>query len=168
MSRQAQNTPMGIEEAEFRRVLGHFATGVAVVAARADAGPPRGLTANAIASVSLDPPLVLVCVERDADAHDTIPAAESFAISILRADHEALARRFATYDTGTKFDGVVTTEAVTGAPVLEEALAWVDCRLWASYDGGDHTIYVGEVVDADAEDGSPLTYFRGGYGRLAP
>lgn len=158
---------MAIEEAEFRRVLGHFATGVAVLAARAD-GPPGGLTANAIASVSLEPPLVLVCVGRTADTHDVIVEADAFAISVLREDGEALARRFADYDADVRFDGVAYTTAVTGAPILEEALAWVDCRLWARYDGGDHTIFVGEVVDADAEDGSPLTYFRGGYGRMAP
>ncbi|MDX1674644.1 MAG: flavin reductase family protein [Longimicrobiales bacterium] len=159
---------MAIEEAEFRRVLGHFATGIAVVAARDGAGPPRGLTANAIASVSLDPPLVLVCVEHGADTHDVIDAAGAFAISLLDEDGEALARRFASYDPSEKFDGVAYTEEATGAPILNDALAWVDCRVWARYDGGDHTIFVGEVVGADAEDGPPLVYFRGGYGRLAP
>lgn len=159
---------MAIEDAEFRRVLGHFATGVAVVAARDGDGSPHGLTANALASVSLEPLLVLVCVEHTADTHDVIVAAESFAISILREDGEALARRFANYDSAVKFRGVPHREAVTGAPILEEALAWVDCRLWASYDGGDHTIFVGEVVDAWAEDGPPLVYFRGGYGRVGP
>ena len=159
---------MAIEEAEFRRVLGHFATGVAVLAARDGHNPPRGLTANAITSVSLEPPLVLVCVERTADTHDVIAAAESFAISVLRESGEALARRFATYDAAVKFDGVAYRSEVTGAPILEGALAWVDCRLWASYDGGDHTIFVGLVVGGGAEEGSPLLYFRGGYGRLAP
>lgn len=158
---------MAIEEAEFRRVLGHFATGVAVLAAREGDGPPRGLTANAITSVSLEPPLVLVCVERTADTHDVIDAAGSFAISVLREDDEAMARRFATYETDAKFDGVAYRADVTGAPILDEALAWIDCRVWNQYDGGDHTIFVGEVVGTGAEDGSPLLYFRGGYGRLA-
>ncbi len=160
--------PKSIEEAEFRRVLGHFPTGVTVVAAREGDGPPRGLTASSVASVSLVPPLVLVCVERDADTHDVIAGADAFAVSILGEADEAMARRFSTYDTDAKFDGVAYRAEVTGAPVLEEALAWVDCRLWATYDGGDHTIYVGEVVGADAGDGPPLVYFRGGYGRLAP
>ncbi len=158
---------MAIEEAEFRRVLGHFATGVTVLAAREGDGPPRGLTANAITSVSLEPPLVLVCVERTADTHDVIGAAGSFAISVLREDDEALARRFATYETDAKFDGVAYRADVTGAPILDEALAWIDCRVWNQYDGGDHTIFVGEVVGTGAADGSPLLYFRGGYGRLA-
>ena len=159
---------MAIEEAEFRRVLGHFATGVTVVAARAEGGPPRGLTANAITSVSLDPPLVLVCVEHTADTHDVIAASEAFAISVLGEEQEALARRFASYDSAAKFDGVAHRTEVTGAPVLDDALAWIDCRLWASYAGGDHTIFVGEVVGGDAEEGPPLVYFRGGYGRVAP
>ncbi|MFW5947373.1 MAG: flavin reductase family protein [Gemmatimonadota bacterium] len=159
---------MSIETAEFRRVLGHFATGVAVVTARGRDGVVRGLTANAITSVSLDPPLVLVCVEREADTHDVIADAGTFAISVLGEDDEALARRFAEYPSGVRFDGVARTEAATGAPVLGAALAWVDCRVWATYDGGDHTIFVGEVLEADAVDGSPLVYFRGGYGRLAP
>lgn len=149
-------------------MLGHFATGVTVVAARTEDGPPRGLTASSVASVSLDPALVLACVERDADTHDVIGESGAFAVSILGEGHEALARRFATYEADAKFDGVAYREEVTGAPVLEESLAWADCRVWATYDGGDHTIYVGEVLAADAENGAPLVFFRGGYGRLAP
>ncbi|NIP79059.1 MAG: flavin reductase, partial [Gemmatimonadetes bacterium] len=130
-------------------------------------GAPRGLTANAVSSVSLDPPLVLVCVERVADTHDVIETTGAFAISILAGEDEALARRFATYPTEEKFDGVAYRRASTGAPVLEDALGWIDCRVWAAYDGGDHTIFVGEVVDGDAGGGAPLLYFRGGYGRLS-
>jgi len=159
---------MAIEEAEFRRVLGHFATGVAVVAARAEGGPPSGLTANAIASVSLDPPLVLVCVEHTADTHDVIAEAGAFAISVLREDQESVARRFAAEDSVGKFEGVAHGSDVTGAPILADALAWIDCRLHASHEGGDHTIFVGEVVGGDAGRGVPLTFFRGGYGRVGP
>lgn len=162
------SAPMTIEEAEFRRVLGHFATGVAVVAARDRDGTPWGLTANSVTSVSLDPPLVLVCVERSSDTHDVIETTEAFAISVLGERSETLARRFATYDSDLKFEGVAYTEETTGSPILDAALAWVDCRVWATYDGGDHTIFVGAVLDADAEEGPPLVYFRGGYGRLAP
>lgn len=159
---------MSIEAAEFRRILGHFATGVTVVAAAEADGPPRGMTANAVASVSLEPPLVLVCVERAADTHDVILEAGAFAISILGERAEALSRRFATYPTDTKFQGVAYREEVTGAPILEDALGWIDCRLHAHYEAGDHTIFVGEVVAGDTEEGAPLLYFRGGYGRLTP
>ncbi|MBW3554408.1 MAG: flavin reductase family protein [Gemmatimonadetes bacterium] len=158
---------MSFEAAEFRRILGHLATGVAVVSSTdPESGVPRGLTANAVASVSLDPPLVLACVEHGAETHECIERAGAFAISILGADDETIARRFADYPADRKFAGAAYHTEVTGAPVLDEALGWVDCRVWATYDGGDHTIFVGEVVAGDAEDASPLLYFRGGYGRM--
>lgn len=156
------------DEAEFRRVLGHLPTGVTVVTARTDSGEPRGLTANAVTSVSLDPPLILVCVETTSDTHDSIERAAAFAVSILPHTAESLARRFATYEADEKFDGVAHHREATGAPVLDAACCWLDCRVWATYPGGDHTIFVGEVVAADAEDEPPLVYYRGGYGRLAP
>lgn len=167
MSGEARETPEGIEPADFRRILGHLAAGIAVVSAVDPEGAPRGLTAIAVTSVSLDPPLVLACVDREADTHDCIERAGAFAISVLGEDGEELARRFATYPAASKFDGVAHRRAATGSPVLESALGWVDCRLWASYDGGDHTIFVGEVVGGDAGGGGgPLLYYRGGYGRL--
>jgi flavin reductase (DIM6/NTAB) family NADH-FMN oxidoreductase RutF len=143
-------------------------TGVAVVAARKADGSPCGLTANAFASLSLDPPLVLVCVERTADSHDCIRAAGSFSVSVLGADAERLARRFAAWDITNKFDGVAIRTAVSGAPVLADAMAWVDCRLRETHAGGDHTIFVGEVLAGGALDGVPLVYYRGGYGRFVP
>lgn len=158
---------MSIEAAEFRRVLGHFPTGVAVLTSADPSGELRGLTANSLSSVSLDPPLVLVCVARTADTYGAIERSRAFAITVLAADGERLARRFADAPAREKFDGVAHHGEVTGSPVLDDALAWVDCRLWATYDGGDHTIFVGEVVAGDAREGAPLTYFRGGYGRLS-
>lgn len=157
-----------IDEADFRRIMGHFATGVAVVATRDADGALRGLTANAVASVSLEPPLVLACVDRGAESHDAIAASGRFSVNVLAAGQEALARRFAEWPAGLKFDGIGHRTAATGAPVLEDALAWVDCRLWAAYPGGDHTIFVGEVAAGGARDASPLLYFRGGYGRFEP
>lgn len=157
-----------MDPSEFRRVLGHWGTGVAVVATLRPDGMPVGLTANAVASVSLDPPLVLACVERGSDTHDIIPVAGVFTVSVLAEEQEALARRFATLEVAEKFRGVAYREAVTGAPVLDGALAWVDCRLWAAYPGGDHSIFVGEVLAGDAREGAPLVYYRGGYGRYVP
>lgn len=160
---------MSLEAAEYRRIMGHFVTGVTVVCARdPETGRPRGLTANAITSVSLDPPLVLVCIERNADSHDAIAESEAFAISILRSEDERLSRRFATYGVKEKFDGVAYREEVTGSPVLEKALGWLDCEVYAAYDGGDHTIFVGRVLAGDADAGVPLLYYRGGYGRFVP
>ena len=156
-----------MEAAEFRRVMGHFATGVAVVAVADPDGARYGLTANTVTSVSLDPRLVLVCVDRTADTHDAIRRAESFSVNVLGARGERLSRRFADAPVAEKFEGVAYREEVTGSPVLEDSLAWLDCRLWATYDGGDHTIFVGEVLAGDARGGAPLMYFRGGYGRLS-
>jgi flavin reductase (DIM6/NTAB) family NADH-FMN oxidoreductase RutF len=157
-----------LESSEFRRILGHWVSGVSVVATKMADGRLCGLTANAIASVSLDPPLVLVCVEQNADSHDCIRKAGIFSINILCSDHERIARRFATWEVDTKFEGLAFHEETTGAPVLDDALAWVDCRLHAEYPAGDHTIFVGEVVAGDAKEGSPLIYYRGGYGRFIP
>lgn len=160
---------MSIEQDEFRRVLGHFPTGVTVVTTRdPDSGEPIGLTVNAFASLSLEPPLVLACVERSADSHDVIRRAGVFAVNVLDQEAERISRRFATWDAETKFDGLAHREEVTGAPVLDVALAWVDCRVHDAFGAGDHTVFVGAVVAADAHEGTPLLYYRGGYGRLAP
>lgn len=160
---------MPIESAEFRRILGHWSTGVAVVTARTPDGSLCGLTANAFSSLSLQPPLVLVCVEHSADTHDCIRDAGAFAISVLAADDERTARRFAGEADGTdKFEGVAWRESVTGSPVLDEALAWVDCNVATEHVAGDHTIFIGQVVAGDAVEGEPLLYYRGGYHRVCP
>ena len=155
---------MPIESDEFRRILGHWATGVSVVTARHPDGSPCGLTANAFSSLSLHPPLVLVCVEHSADTYDCIRAAGAFAISVLAADGERTARRFAgEADGADKFEGVAWHQSPNGSIVLDEALAWVDCNVVAEHVAGDHTIFVGEVLTGDAVEGQPLIYYRGGY-----
>lgn len=155
-----------MDAAEFRRILGHWGTGVAVVTARPPGARPWGLTANAFSSASLDPPLVLVCVDRSANTHEILRGAGTFAVSVLAADQERLARRFATAAVGDRFEGVAWHTETTGSPVLDGAVGWVDCRLWAEYPAGDHTIFVGEVIAGDAVDRTPLLFYRGGYGRF--
>ncbi|MGQ0561709.1 MAG: flavin reductase family protein [Gemmatimonadota bacterium] len=157
-----------LDASEFRRILGHWGSGVAVVATRKRGDRLCGLTVNAFASVSLDPPLVLVCVERNADSHDCIRAAGFFSVNVLSSDQERVARRFANWEVDTKFEGLGFRIEATGAPILDDALAWVDCRIWAEYEGGDHTIFIGEVVAGDAREDAPLLFYRGGYGRLVP
>jgi flavin reductase (DIM6/NTAB) family NADH-FMN oxidoreductase RutF len=158
-----------IDAVEFRRVLGHFATGVAISTTRDARGEPCGLTVNSFCSVSLEPPLVLVCIETAADSHDCIRNAGYYAVNVLGEDRgESLSRRFSTWGVEDKLRGIAFREEVTGAPVLEKALAWVDCRVVAEYPGGDHTIFLGQVVAADAREGTPLLYYRGGYGRFVP
>ena len=158
-----------IDRFEFRRVMGHFASGVTVVTTRLPDGKPCGLTANAVCSVSIDPVLLLVCVERGADSHDCIRDAGFFAVNVLPDEGgESLSRRFATWEVDDKFRGVAYREERTGAPVLEDALAWIDCRVAEALPGGDHTIFLGAVQAADAREGTPLVYYRGGYGRFVP
>lgn len=158
-----------IDPSEFRRVMGHFSTGVTVVTTCGADGAPYGLTANAVCSVSLRPPLVLICVDQAADSHDRIRSSGVFAINVLDgARGESLARRFAAWDVADKFTGIAFREERSGAPVLEDALAWLDCRVKQALDGGDHTIFLGEVAAADARGGTPLLYYRGGYGSFVP
>ncbi|MET0395498.1 MAG: flavin reductase family protein [Longimicrobiaceae bacterium] len=158
-----------IDQIEFRRVIGHFATGVTVVTTVRGDGEPCGLTASAVCSVSLDPVLVLVCVEHDADTHGCIAAAGKFAVNVLADEGgESLSRRFATFQVKDKFRGVAFREELTGAPVLEGSLAWLDCRVSQAVEAGDHTIFLGEVLAGDAREGTPLVYYRGGYGRFTP
>jgi flavin reductase (DIM6/NTAB) family NADH-FMN oxidoreductase RutF len=158
-----------IEASEFRREMGHFATGVTVVTATRGDGSACGLTVNAFASVSLEPPLILVCIERGADSHGCIRAAGAFAVNVLDEKRgERLSRRFAAWDVEEKLRGVAYRAERTGAPVLEDALAWLDCRIHDIVAAGDHSIFLGEVVAADAREGAPLVYYRGGYGRFVP
>lgn len=154
---------------EFRRIMGHFATGVAVVTARAADGSPCGLTVNAFASVSLAPPIVLVCIDHTADSHACVETAGAFAVNVLDDGRgEPLSRRFATLNGAEKFRGVAYRAEQTGAPILGEALAWLDCRATEAIHAGDHTVFFGEVVAAEAREGAPLLFYRGGYGSLVP
>ena len=159
-----------IDTSEFRRVIGHFATGVTVVTTLRPDGGPCGLTASAVCSVSLDPTLLLVSVDRSSKTHACIDAAGHFAVNVLADGRgETLARRFSQEgEAEEKFNGVAYRVESTGAPVLDDALAWMDCRVAERYAGGDHTLFLGEVVHADATEGTPLLYYRGGFGRFVP
>jgi len=159
---------MPISSDEFRRILGHWVTGVAVIGSRATDDEPCGFTANAFTSLSLDPPLVLVCVDRTGNSHDCIRETGIFSVNVLGSDSEFLARRFSAVDQGSKFEGVRYSRKETGAPILHDAVAWVDCRVSGEFPGGDHTIFVGEVVAAGASTGDPLIFHRGAYGRVVP
>jgi flavin reductase (DIM6/NTAB) family NADH-FMN oxidoreductase RutF len=157
---------MPIDSATFRSVLGRFASGVTIVTTRDHAGTDHGMTASAFASVSLDPPLVLVCIAHDAALHPVIVEGNELAFSILNASQEAIARRFAEkFDD--RFDGIGFTRGVTGAPIIDGALASIEVRVVHRYPGGDHTILVAEVIAATASGGDPLVYYRGGYAQLA-
>jgi flavin reductase len=155
---------------ELRQVMSRFVTGVTVVAARdPETGLPGGLTANAVCSVSLDPPLVLVCVSEGCRTHNVIEKARSFSVNVLGEGQEEISRLFAERERTGKFDAVGYRDGKTGAPILTTALAWLECRVWASYPGGDHTIFVGEVLGTGRvnDDQSPLVFYNGRYDGLA-
>ena len=149
-----------------REAAGAFVTGVTIVTTSADDGQ-FGCTANAVASLSLEPPLMLVCLDRAASTHPRMLAARSFAINVIRsgADNEQLARHFASKHDD-KFAGVAFRPGTGGAPILDAALAWLECELDRTYEGGDHTIFVGRVIDAAAEEGEPLVVHRGRFSAL--
>jgi len=150
---------------DFRMVLGHFATGVTIITAM-DGAEPAGVAANAFTSVSLDPPLVLFCVARSSTTWPRIERARRFAVNILGEHQEELSRLFATKGAD-RFGQTDWHLGVGGSPVLHNVLAYVDCEFWAEYDGGDHIIVVGRVLDLGVtHQAGPLVFFRGEYVRL--
>ena len=151
---------------EFRRVLGHFATGVTIVTTCDAEAHPSGLTVSAFASLSLDPPLVLVCVDHKSQTFPALRETGRFAVNVLTTDQEALSRRFASTRLD-KFDGAAYRISDMGLPLLSSALAHIECVTVSSHVEGDHTIFVGRVERAATNDGEPLLYFRGRYNRLS-
>ncbi|MFC8656591.1 flavin reductase family protein [Streptomyces sp. JL1001] len=156
-----------IAPAEFRRVLGHFASGVTVVTAR-DTDGPTGFACQSFASLSLDPPLVTFMVARTSTTWPRIARAGAFCVNVLGADQGALCRGFAV-SGADKFAGVAYGEApATGSPLLDSVPAWIDCRIHAVHTGGDHLIVVGRVEALGSEeDGEPLLFHRGAFGRFS-
>jgi flavin reductase len=152
-----------------RDVMGRFATGVTVVAAGRDV--PRGMTANSFTSVSLEPPLILVCVNRQAAIHQAVLDGGSFAVSVLSSDQEEVARYFADHSRprdGSEFDVVNWSPSPnTGVPVLDGATAWIECALAGAYYGGDHSIFLGSVLASGrAASRDALLCYGGGFHRL--
>jgi flavin reductase (DIM6/NTAB) family NADH-FMN oxidoreductase RutF len=154
---------------ELRSILGTFATGVTVITLATD-DVVHGMTANAFSSVSLDPPLVLFCADVDTNCHDLVPQANHFAVNILSEEQEWLSNRFAGehHDMDDPFEDVPSSTAETGAPIIDDTLAFLDCRLHESVEAGDHTVYIGRVEDAALREteSPPLTFFRGDYGTI--
>lgn len=156
---------MPIDEYRFRQVMGHFASGVTVVTTAHD-GHLYGMTVSSFASVSLKPPLVLICVDSLLSTHTAITDSGQFAVNILEQSQEHLSRRFATHEND-KFTGVAWRSSRNGLPLIEGVLAVIECKLQDIFPGGDHTIFVGEVIDAEVGYGAPLLYYRRGYHELA-
>jgi flavin reductase (DIM6/NTAB) family NADH-FMN oxidoreductase RutF len=150
---------------EFRSVLGRFPSGVTVVTTKDEDGSDEGMTVSAFCSVSLDPPLVLICIEKTASAYKALTTAPGFVVNVLSASQEQIARRFSIIDID-RFEGVGYSRSPNGLAVLDDVLGVIECATVAMHDAGDHTIIVGEVEAARAQSGTPLLYYRGGYAQL--
>jgi flavin reductase (DIM6/NTAB) family NADH-FMN oxidoreductase RutF len=151
-----------LDVAEFRKALGAFVTGVTVVTTRSREGTPRGVTANSFTSVSLHPPLILVCLARSAKSHQVFTETEEFAVSILSKEQREISSRFASSNPD-KFADVDWHTSVTGSPIIRHSSAWMDCVKHDMVDAGDHTILIGRVRDFGHCPSMPLGYYRGQY-----
>ena len=149
---------------EFRELIGHFATGVTIVTAFHD-GEPFGTTASAVTSLSLEPPMLLICMNKESATGRAVAATERFAVNILGEGQVELAERFAQKG-GDKFTGVPTTPGESGQPLIDDALATLECRVVERTTGGTHVVFFGEVEAGSARDGAPLAYYRGRFGTL--
>jgi flavin reductase (DIM6/NTAB) family NADH-FMN oxidoreductase RutF len=160
---------MSLDPGEFRRAMGCFATGVTIITVDLE-GEVHGMTANAFASVSLDPVLLLVCVDHNARTHAHLHAKKRFGVNILAEDQRAISEYYARpvyshahaeVEAGARFD-----RTVHGTPILHGALAYVECRLQSTQEAGDHTIFIAEAEDVVLRQGEPLLFFRGKYRRI--
>jgi flavin reductase (DIM6/NTAB) family NADH-FMN oxidoreductase RutF len=152
---------MPVDDAQFKHALSHFASGVTIVTTEHE-GTDYGLTVASFASLSLNPPLVLVCINKSSSSHDPIVKSQKFGVSILGSDQEAISGRFAARG-GDKFAGLDVRRGSTGVPLVGNALATLECRVHEQIVGGDHSIFIGEVVDTQTREGAPLLYFRAAY-----
>jgi flavin reductase (DIM6/NTAB) family NADH-FMN oxidoreductase RutF len=154
-----------IDDAGFKLAMSHFTSGVTVVTTEHD-GKPYGLTVSSFASLSLRPPLVLVCIEKSMKSHDAIAGAGKFGVSILNSSQASVSGRFASR-IDDKFAGIDVERGELDVPLIAGAICMLECRVHEQLSGGDHTIFVGEVVSARTSEGAPLVYYRSGYRDLA-
>lgn len=152
----------------FRKALGNFATGLTIVTGQTANGERFGLTASSFQSVSMSPPLILYSIRKGAASIPLLEAAGSFCVNVLREDHAEIAKRFAS-PVDDRFEGIEWERGELGGWVLPDAIAVFECRLWSTYDGGDHLIVVGQVEGMHrAPEGNPLLYFRGEFRPIGP
>ena len=160
----------GMDPDQFRRVMGNFAAGVTAVTL--PQAPHHGITVNAFASVSLDPTLALICIDHDTETHERLSSGgdDGFCVNVLAGDQQHLGEHFAGMGEfeADPFDAEPTRRAVTGAPVFEESVAYLDCSLYDALESGDHTVYIGKVEAAEVlrPEASALIYFRGEWGQI--
>ena len=156
---------MAMEAQELRRIMGHFATGVTVITTKDKGGSPNGLTANAFMSLSLNPPLVVISVDKGATCYACFEMQNGFTVNFLSEEQEDISRRFATKGVD-KFADLHWHAGSNGAAIIDGALGYIECKITECHDGGDHTIVVGEIINAGASGERPLLFFKGKYQRL--
>lgn len=157
---------MGIDVSTYKNLFANWPSGVAIITCRGADGTPQGFTANSLISLSLEPPMVLFALNRSARSMPHFAAAKGFGVNMLPAGKQDLSQRFATPQPN-KFEGISYTDGPhTGAPLLRDAWGRLECRTVHQYDGGDHVIFVGEVLSLEYEEADPLTYHRRRYRRL--
>ena len=156
---------MSISRDEFRAALGRFSSGVCVITTKDESERLHGITVSAFSSVSLEPPLILVCIEKRAYSHRAFEESSFFNVNILSETQQHFSDHFASH-LPDKFDGIEYFESEKGLPFLKDALAHLECRLKYAHKGGDHTIFVGEIEKSSVRDGKPLIYFHGNYHKL--
>ena len=156
-----------VDVAHFRELLARFATGVTVLTARGPDSTPVGLTVNSVTSVSLDPPLLSVCIDERHPMNETLKQAADFVLNVLASDQEAMSRRFAAKGD-SPFQGVGYRPSERGTPILDGCIAFYECDITSHSAGGDHTVFVARVVGGAVQDGRPLVFYRGGYTSLGP
>lgn len=154
-----------ISKDEFRHALGRFASGVTIITTKDASGHRHGITVSAFCSVSLAPPLILICIDKYTGSHHAFEENECFAVNILREDQQYYSDRFASH-LDDKFDGIAFDENADGIPVLKDALVNLECRRVNAHDNGDHTIFVGAIERSTVRDGNPLVYSQGNYHQL--
>ena len=158
---------MPVEREQFFALMASFASSVTVITNKSADGVLRGLTASAFVSVSLEPRLCLVSIDNRSESVANITETGKFVVNILSSEQEEISRRFAS-KIPDKFEGVAYRHGpATDCPILDGALAWIECRVHQVVPGGDHTLFIGEILDGTANEGTPLVYFRGNYRALA-
>jgi flavin reductase (DIM6/NTAB) family NADH-FMN oxidoreductase RutF len=157
---------MPIDDAQFKLAMSHFASGVTVVTTEHE-GTLYGMTVASFASLSLNPPLVLICIEKMVKSRDAIAAAEKFGVSMLSGEQVEISNRFASKKIDDRFAGVPWSRGELGMPLIDGAICAIECRVFNQLPGGDHTIFVGEVLSVRTHEARPLVYFRSGYRELA-
>ena len=162
---------MAFDSLTYRKVLGQFATGITLVTTTLPTGEPWAMTANSFTSISLDPPIIMVSISHGLTTNQTIRRTGVFAVNILRAEQIELARRYSRRERPPdQFADVTLLRAVTGAPIVDGSLGWLDCRLVDQSEQGDHTVFFGgvESLDLAAQAGDPLLYYNSAYVRIEP